>query len=169
MEIIPMESHHWPEVENIYLAGVETRLATFETQSPGWEKWDRGHHAFCRFVAVDGGQVCGWIALSPVSARHVYRGVAEVSIYIGGQSRGKGIGKALFQHLLKDCGKHGIWMLQSVLFPENEASVGLHRKLGFRKVGHRERIAQLDGIWRNTVMYELRLPDPSFGEPMDDI
>ena len=157
MKIVAMQPNHWPEVEKIYQDGIDTNQATFETQTPTWETWDNGHLETARLVALDENEtVLGWAALSPVSKRHVYRGVAEVSIYIAMDQIGKGLGKALLTELIQQSEDAGIWMLQAVTFPENKASVHLHQSLGFRLVGHREKIAQQHGVWRNTVMLERR-------------
>ena len=138
------------------LEGIKTGQATFETKSVSWERWDKVHHDFCRFVMEDSGETLGWVAISPVSSRDVYRGVAEVSIYIGENARGKGIGKKLFRRLVEESEKKGIWTLQSSLFPENIASVNLHYQMGFREVGIRKRIAQHYGVWRDTLIMERR-------------
>jgi L-amino acid N-acyltransferase YncA len=140
----------------IYREGIETGLATFETAVPTWEKWDAGHLTGCRFVARRQGQVIGWAALSPVSSRCVYEGVAEVSIYIAAAARGQGVGKALMQTLVSASEHDNFWTLQASLFPENEASLALHLAYGFRVVGRRERIAQLHGVWRDTLFLERR-------------
>jgi len=152
----PMTAADWPAVRRIYEEGIATRLATFETEAPDWEKWDTSHRPDCRFVAVYDGEVAGWAALSLVSARHVYRGVAEVSIYIAEFAQGKGVGKYLLQSLIQASEEAGIWTLQAALFPENTASKGLHESCGFRVIGRRERIAQLDGEWRDTIILERR-------------
>lgn len=157
MTIVPMLPTDWPEVEKIYQDGIDTKQATFETQTPTWEAWDEGHLIAPRLVAKDlHGTVLGWAALSPVSKRQVYRGVAEVSIYISIHHLGQGIGKKLLSELIEQSESAGIWMLQAVTFPENEASVKLHESLGFRLVGRREKIAQQHGVWRDTVMLERR-------------
>lgn len=157
MIIAPMLPNDWPEVEEIYQDGIDTLQATFETQTPNWEAWDAGHLASPRLVAKStNGSILGWAALSPVSKRQVYRGVAEVSIYIDVNQMGKGIGKKLLAELIQLAEAAGIWMLQAVTFPENEASVRLHEKLGFRLVGRREKIAQQHGVWRDTVLLERR-------------
>ncbi len=140
----------------IYQEGIETGMATFETAVPTWEKWDTGHLAGCRFVARCEGQVIGWAALSPVSSRCVYEGVAEVSVYIAAAARGQGVGKALLQTLVNASEHDNFWTLQASLFPENEASLALHQACGFRVVGRRERIAQLHGVWRDTLFLERR-------------
>ena len=146
----------WPEVERIYAEGIATGEATFETAAPGWQDWDAGHLPHSRLVACSGGAVAGWAALSPVSRRAVYRGVAEVSVYIGADYRGRGIGTRLLEALIAESERNGVWTLQSSTFPENEASVRLQRRFGFRVVGRRERIARRDGRWRDTLILERR-------------
>ncbi|MET4108575.1 MULTISPECIES: GNAT family N-acetyltransferase [Hymenobacter] len=159
MTIIPMTDAHWPAVKAIYEAGIATGNATFETQAPAWEAWDTAHLGHSRLVAVDeAGTVLGWAALSPVSSRCVYGGVAEISIYIGAEARGQGVGRQLLQALIADSEAHGIWTLQAGTFEENKASIGLHTQAGFRVIGHRERIGQHHGVWRNTVQMERRSP-----------
>lgn len=152
----PMRAEDWPAVEAIYLQGIATRNATFETVSPGWESWDAKHHAHSRLVARDGQKVFGWAALSPVSARRVYAGVAEVSIYIADSARGRGLGKVLMRALIEQSEQNGIWTLQAGIFPENAASIGLHKSFGFREVGRREKIGKLDGVWRDVILLERR-------------
>jgi len=157
MIIDPMLPEHWPEVEKIYQDGIDTDQATFETQTPTWEAWDQGHLLFPRLVAKNLiGSIIGWAALSPISKRQVYRGVAEVSIYIDVKQMGQGVGKKLLTELISHSETTGIWMLQAVTFPENEASVRLHKSLGFTMVGKRKKIAQQHGIWRDTVLLERR-------------
>ena len=151
-----LQPAHWPDVREIYREGIETGQATFETAVPTWEDWDTGHHSNCRFITRIDHKIAGWAALSPVSRRQVYNGVAEVSIYIAAAARGQGIGKKLMQTVVTFSEEAGIWTLQSSVFPENEASVALHETFGFRIVGTRERIAQLHGSWRNTVLLERR-------------
>ncbi|MEQ8415248.1 MAG: N-acetyltransferase family protein [Imperialibacter sp.] len=155
-EIAEMVPADWPEVERIYLEGIETGLATFETQSPGWENWDAGHLQNCRLVAKVNGLIVGWAALSPVSRRQVYKGVAEVSIYIKNDFKGKGLGKSLFQELIAAAEAEGFWTLQSSVFRENVATIAVHKSMGFREIGYREKVAQLHGIWRDTVLLERR-------------
>ena len=156
MMIEPLEPHHWPEVRAIYGEGIATGNATFEENAPEWDTWNRKHHAHSRLVAIDGDSLAGWAALSPVSVRHVYRGVAEVSIYIAQGARGKGVGRALLQRLIEVSEENGIWTLQAAIFPENEASLRLHHGAGFRTLGERERIGCLKGRWRSTVQLERR-------------
>jgi L-amino acid N-acyltransferase YncA len=153
-----MRLNDWPAVEKIYLEGIAEGNATFETKSPGWEKWNAGHHTHSRLVARAGDRIAGWAALSPVSSRQVYRGVAEVSIYVAESVRGKGIGKALLAELIHHSEQNGMWTLQAGIFPENVASIALHKSFGFREVGVRERIGQLGDRWRNTVLLERRSP-----------
>lgn len=140
----------------IYAEGIATGQATFETNLPEWQQWDAGHLPVCRFVARDGEKILGWAALSPVSRRQAYAGVAEVSIYIAASARGKGIGNALMAKLIEASEANEFWTLQSSIFPENQASIELHLKHGFRELGRRERVAKLHGIWRDTVMLERR-------------
>ncbi len=159
MNIRPLLSTDWPQVEAIYEEGLATRMATFETSSPGWEKWDRSHLTTCRLVAYEDEKILGWAALSPVSDRCVYGGVAEVSVYIAENARGKGIGMALLSQLIEESEKQNFWTLQSSMFPENTASRELHEKAGFRTIGTREKIGKLDGTWRDTLMMERRSPN----------
>ncbi len=146
----------WDFVRAIYLEGITTGQATFETEAPDWERWDAGHLPQCRLVARNGDVVLGWAALSPVSRREVYAGVAEVSVYVAASARGLGVGGALMRALIEASELHGVWTLQSSIFPENHASVALHLKHGFREVGRRERIARHHGVWRDTVVLERR-------------
>ena len=143
-------------VREIYLAGILSGDATFETTAPSWEKWDTAHLSFARLVACDGTEVKGWAALSAVSTRPAYGGVAEVSVYVAPHGRGQGCGRALLEALIAESEKNGIWTLQASIFPENLASMALHKAGGFREVGRRERIAKLNGVWRNTVLLERR-------------
>jgi L-amino acid N-acyltransferase YncA len=159
MEIASFTPTHWPAVRAIYEAGIATGNATFETQAPTWETWDKGHLAHSRLVALaPDGTVRGWAALSPVSGRCVYGGVAEISVYIAAEARGQGVGRQLLQALIQESEANGIWTLQAGTFEENAASIGLHTQAGFRVIGHRERIGQHHGVWRNTVQMERRSP-----------
>lgn len=140
----------------IYAEGIATGQATFETKLPSWRQWDDGHLPVCRLVARHEGKILGWAALSAVSRRQVYAGVAEVSIYIAADARGQGVGSALMAALIGDSEAHDFWTLQSSVFAENLASIKLHLNHGFRELGRRERIAQLHGVWRDTVLLERR-------------
>ena len=154
-----MQSSHYEEVSVIFKQGIESGNATYETQSPSWQEWDKGHLPQVRFVALDQGQVIGWIALSPVSNRFVFRGVAELSIYIHDNFQGRGVGAQLMEAAIESSVAEGIWMLQSGIFPENVGSIALHKKFGFREVGYRERIGQMpkSGEWRDIVLLERRM------------
>lgn len=157
LQIEPLLPTHWPAVRAIYEQGIATGQATFTTEAPSWEEWDRSHLAHSRLVAVaDAGLVVGWAALTPVSSRCVYAGVAEVSIYIAAEARGRGVGRQLLAALVAESEAHGLWTLQAGIFSENQASVRLHEALGFRVVGWRERIGCLAGIWRDTLLLERR-------------
>jgi phosphinothricin acetyltransferase len=147
---------HWDAVRAIYQEGIATGQATFETGAPPWEEWDGRHLPHSRLIAKDADTILGWAALSPVSKRQVYSGVAEVSVYVGAEARGKGVGRALLESLIQISEQNGIWTLQAGIFPENEASIGLHLKCGFRLVGKRVRIGRLGGEWRDTVLLEKR-------------
>lgn len=154
--IEPMQAADQDAVLAIYHEGIETGMATFETAVPTWETWDAGHLANNRFVARRDKQIIGWAALSPVSSRCVYEGVAEVSVYIAAAARGQGVGKSLLHKLVTASEQDGIWTLQASLFPENKASLALHQTYGFRIVGLRERIAKLNNVWRDTLFLERR-------------
>jgi L-amino acid N-acyltransferase YncA len=151
-----MRPRDWEQVRSIYLEGIRTGHATFETDAPTWEKWNEGHLEIARLVARDGDRVLGWAALSPTSKRNVYRGVAELTVYVAETARGVGLGRALLEALIQESEQHGIWTLQASIFPENTSSVKLHLRSGFREVGRRERIAMLNGIWRDTLLFERR-------------
>jgi L-amino acid N-acyltransferase YncA len=156
MELRAMRIEDWPAVKAIYEQGIATRQATFETEAPSWEDWDAGHLAAPRLIAEESGAVVGWAAVSPVSRRLCYAGVVEESVYVAEEARGRGVGRALLERLCADADAAGIWTIQTSIFPENVASIELHRRCGFRVVGTRERIAQLDGVWRDTVLMERR-------------
>ena len=147
---------HWPAVRAIYLEGIATGNATFQQTAPEWPEWDAGHLKFCRIVARRDGMLLAWAALSPVSSRPVYRGVAEVSIYVAEPARGQGIGRALLARLIAESEENGIWTLQAGIFPENTASIQLHKGAGFRIVGTRERLGCMNGHWRDVVLLERR-------------
>lgn len=154
--VVPMTDADAAAVLEVYRQGIATGDATFETENPSWEMWSTGHLPHSRLVARDGTGVLGWAALSPVSSRRVYAGVAEVSIYIASESRGRGIGRALLEELIRQSEKNGMWTLQAGIFPENVASIRLHKALGFREVGRRERIGKMGERWRDTVQLERR-------------
>lgn len=143
-------------VLEIYKMGLDTRNATFETEVPSWDDWDLKHHTHSRFVYTDDNTILGWAALTPVSSRKAYEGVAEISIYIDTDFISKGIGSQLMNKLILSSEEHGIWTLFSSIFPENLATLKLHKNFGFRVIGTREKIAQLDGKWRDTVILERR-------------
>jgi L-amino acid N-acyltransferase YncA len=156
MQIVELIPNHWEDVRNIYLQGIATKQATFQTEAPSWEDWDKGHLSGLRYIATIDGIVAGWAALSPVSSRCVYAGVAEVSVYIHESYRGKRVGRALLKKLITESEANNIWTLQSGIFPENLASIALHEKLGFRTIGYREKVGKMEGIWRDTVLMERR-------------
>jgi phosphinothricin acetyltransferase len=153
-----MRPEHWPAVREIYREGIESGNATFETNIPDWEKWDSSHRKDCRVIALDRDRVVGWAALSPVSQRPVYKGVAEVSVYVAAAVRGQHFGRKLLEALVHQSEAAGIWTLQAGIFPENSASRALHKACGFREVGVRHKIAQLHGIWRDVLLLERRSP-----------
>jgi L-amino acid N-acyltransferase YncA len=151
-----MTAADWPTVRTIYEQGVATGHATFQTVAPAWDAWDAAHLPSCRLVARLDGRVIGWAALSPVSSRAVYAGVAEVSVYVAADARGRGVGRALLRALVTTSEDDGRWTLQAGIFPENVASVHLHEQCGFRVVGRRERIGALAGVWRDVLLLERR-------------
>jgi L-amino acid N-acyltransferase YncA len=151
-----LEPTDWPDVARIYAHGIATRLATFETDVPAWEGWTGDHLAEPRLVAHEGDRVVGWSAVSPTSSRPVYAGVVWDSVYVDEGARGRGLGRLLLEELVRRSETAGLWTLQAAIFPENEASIALHRRCGFRDVGLRERLAQLDGQWRDVVLLERR-------------
>jgi phosphinothricin acetyltransferase len=154
--ILEMSQTHWPAVAEIYKQGVDTGFATFEKEIPSYEEWNNNHISRCRLVALNDDKIVGWAALSAVSGRCVYGGVAEVSIYIAETARGSGIGYLLMEELITSSEKAGFWTLQSGIFPENRASIKLHEKAGFRFLGRRERIGQLDEVWKDNLLFERR-------------
>jgi len=151
-----MYADDWADVSRIYAEGITTGFATFEKDIPTYESWDTAHMKTCRLIATHANKVLGWAALSPVSSRCVYGGVAEVSVYVGKDSRGMGVGKLLMESLIAESEKEGLWTLQSGIFPENKGSIELHKKVGFRYIGKRERVGKLDGVWKDNVLYERR-------------
>ena len=156
VSIRPMEESDWTAVSAIYAEGIQTGYATFETSVPSYEEWNSNHLSSCRFVAERNGQVVGWAALSPVSGRCVYGGVGEVSVYVDSKQHGLGIGKVLMKHLILNSEKEGLWTLQSGIFPENTGSIKLHEKVGFRKIGYREKVGKLNGEWKDNLLFERR-------------
>ena len=156
MKITSFNQSHYDRIAEIYREGIATGLATFQTTVTDWNEWNAGHLQSCRLAAFENDELIGWAALSPVSSRCVYGGVAEVSIYISKEHQGKGIGKRLLTQLIAISEAAGIWTLQSGIFPENTPSIQLHKSCGFRLVGYREKIGQYNGQWRDTVLLERR-------------
>ena len=155
MNLRDLRPYDWPEVRAIYEDGIRSGDATFETETPSWERWDAAHPEL-RLVAERDGAVVGWAALSPASARDCYRGVGEVSVYVAAEARGDGLGRALLDELVERSEQAGYWTLSAGVFPENEASLRLHKACGFREVGVRERLGELGGVWRDVVLLERR-------------
>ena len=156
LDVVRMEDTDAPDVLAIYEESIAGRQATFETSVPSWEQWDAAHLAECRFVAKSKGIILGWAALSRTSCRKCYVGVAEVSVYVRSAAHGRGIGRALLEKIIAESESAGFWTLQGSTFPENTASLTLQARCGFRKIGRRERIAKLDGVWRDAVLTERR-------------
>jgi len=156
MEVLSLTQEHWDKVREIYLAGMASGDATFETNAPSWEEWDKAHLKFARLIARANSETKGWAALSRISARKAYSGVVEVSVYVAANNRGQGYGTRLLGALIAESEKNMIWTLQASIFPENLASLALHVAAGFREVGQRERIAKLNGVWRSTILMERR-------------
>lgn len=151
-----MEADDWISVAAIYKQGIDTGDATFQKEVPGWTEWNNAHIKKCRIVAEAESEVVGWAALTPVSGRCVYAGVAEVSVYVSERFKGKKVGTRLLEALISDSEKEGFWTLQAGIFPENVASLIIHKNMGFREVGIREKIGKMDGVWRDTVLLERR-------------
>ncbi|WP_182188075.1 GNAT family N-acetyltransferase [Pectinatus frisingensis] len=152
-----MKSCDWEEVRDIYLQGIKTGMATFQTEAPLWKDWDKSHLKVCRFVAHSKDKALGWVALSPTSGRECYRGVVEISLYIGEAYKNQGIGTALLMELVKKSEENGIWTLYASIIRKNNASIAVHKKCGFREIGIREKIAKMsNGIWYDTVLVERR-------------
>jgi phosphinothricin acetyltransferase len=156
-KIEEMTNGDWEQVVKIYLEGINTGRATFQTEIPNWENWNKSHINSCRLVARLGNKVLGWVALSPTSSRCVYAGVAEVSIYIGEEYRGKGIGTALLTNSIKMSEENGLWTLQSGIIKENTESIALHKRCGFREIGVREKVGKMsNGKWHDVILMERR-------------
>lgn len=151
-----IREHHYPGIAAIYLQGLATGNASFQQSAPGWEDWDKSHLPHSRIVVMVNDRVAGWAALTAVSSRCVYAGVAEVSVYVGNEYRGKGLGKILLNELIKESEANNLWTLQSGIFPENTASIRLHEACGFRKIGYREKIGNMNGTWRDNIIMERR-------------
>jgi len=158
IEVRPFRNEDWQAVRAIYAQGIATGNATFETEVPPFDLWSAAHPPRYRFVAVLGGDIVGWVAATPVSDRCAYAGVIEHSVYIDARARGQGIGRLLLETLIERADASGVWTIQSGIFPENRASVELHRRCGFRVVGTRERLGQLHGTWRDVLLMERRKP-----------
>lgn len=156
MEIRKFDENDFQEIMKIYAEGIATGMATFETSLPSWETWDNAHTAYGRIAVFENKSMMGWASLSPVSSRCVYGGVAEVSVYVSENARGKGIGKLLMNELISISESNGIWTLQSGVFRANKSSIALHEKVGFRIIGHKEKIAQLNGVWYDNMLLERR-------------
>jgi len=156
IEIRAMDDSDWPAVRRIYVEGIATGLATFETEAPEWYAWDVSHRRDLRFVASNGAAISGWVAVSEVSDRCCYAGVVEDSVYVDPKAQGQGLGHRLLDTLIEASDDVGVWTIQTGIFPENEASVALHLACGFRVVGRRERLGQLRGTWRDVLLLERR-------------
>ncbi|SMP25819.1 GNAT family N-acetyltransferase [Chryseobacterium profundimaris] len=156
MKILSINKNHYSDIAAIYQQGINTGMATFETSVPSWESWNENKLYHSRLIAFEDKEALGWAALSKVSSRCVYGGVAEVSIYVSENHRGKGVGKILMENLIKESEANGIWTLQSGMFPENEATIALHKIFGFRIIGYREKIGKLGGEWKDSVIMERR-------------
>jgi L-amino acid N-acyltransferase YncA/protein-tyrosine-phosphatase len=157
MEIRTMLASDWEAVKQIYEEGIATGNATFQTSAPNWKEWDETHVQSCRLIALDDEEVVlGWAALTAVSGRCVYAGVGEVSVYVAANARGKGVGKKLLHALIEESERNNFWTLQAGIFPENKSSVRIHEELGFRQVGFREKIGEMNGVWRDTLFFEKR-------------
>jgi L-amino acid N-acyltransferase YncA len=156
MEIISFHKETYPEIKQIYLDGIASGHATFQTEAPEWAEWDKEHFTHSRLAVTENGIITGWAALTPVSGRCVYAGLAELSVYVHKDHRGKGIGNILMEELIKTSEANTIWTLQAGIFPENKASLALHYKNGFRQVGIREKVGKMKNIWRDVVLMERR-------------
>ncbi|EKQ56057.1 MULTISPECIES: GNAT family N-acetyltransferase [unclassified Clostridium] len=152
-----MKASDWEQVKNIYIEGIKTGIATFQTEAPTWENWNIGHLDKCRLVARSVNGILGWVALSPTSSRDCYKGVVEVSIYVGEKYKGQGIGKNLLTSLINNSEENGIWTLYCAIIRENIASIAMHKSCGFREIGIREKVARTSsGVWHDVVLMERR-------------
>jgi L-amino acid N-acyltransferase YncA len=157
MKFRELTKGHWQVVKDIYEEGIATGNATFQSSAPTWDEWDNSHAKNSRIIALDdNGEILGWAALTPVSGRCVYAGVGEVSVYVSEKARGKGVGKALLGELIRQSEENGFWTLTAGIFPENEASLKIHKNVGFKVLGVREKIGKMNGQWRDTVLLERR-------------
>ena len=158
-EMLPSD---WNRVREIFNEGIQTANATFRTEAPTWDEWDKDHLTNCRFVAKRSGEVVGWVALTPFSTMRAFSGVVEVSIYIASSAAGMGVGSRLLHHVINASEEHNIWTIQAMIFPENSASIHLHKKFGFEEVGTRKQIGKLNGVWRDVALLERRSAHVSF-------
>ncbi len=156
MELAVIEERNYAGVAQIYLEGIKTGMATFETQVPDWQAWNKAHLEFGRISLVDQNRMLAWGALTPVSQRYAYRGVAEISVYVAENARGRGLGKLVLQELIRLAEQNNVWTLQAAIMKQNEVSIAMHKKCGFRVIGFREKVAQLNGIWTDSVLMERR-------------
>jgi L-amino acid N-acyltransferase YncA len=156
MDIRNIEQKNFYQVAEIYQQGIETGIATFQNDIPDWDSWDKSHLSNCRIAAFEGSEMTGWAALTPVSSRCVYAGVAEVSVYVATNFRDKGVGEFLLNHLINESEQAGLWTLQSGIFKENTGSIKLHEKCGFRQIGYREKVGKKDGVWKDNIIMERR-------------
>jgi phosphinothricin acetyltransferase len=159
----PMKKDDWISVAEIYRQGIESGNATFQRDIPTWDEWNQGHINTCRIVVSIDNEIAGWAALTPVSGRCVYAGIAEVSVYVSNQFKGQKIGTRLLERLISESEKEGYWTLQASIFPENKASLKIHYNLGFRNVGFREKIGKMNDIWRDTILLERRSKKAGIG------
>ena len=156
MELRELRREDWPAVKAIYEQGIAGGDATFETEAASWDDWNHAHLEGHRLVALQEGELVGWAALAPVSGRCVYEGVTEDSVYVADAAQGRGVGRALLDELIAGAERDGIWTIEAGIFPENQASIELHRRCGFRVVGVRERLGRHHGSWRDVVLMERR-------------
>ena len=154
--IQPFDQNDWQDISKIYKEGIQTGIATFETEIPTWKQWDQNHLSFCRFKAISNEQILGWIALSPKSKRAVHKGEAEISVNGAAKAQKQGVGRSLINQHITASESHGIWSLQASIFPENKASQHLHASVGFRVIGIREKIAKCQGCWKDNILMERR-------------